>query len=246
MNLNNYITVDAVFKYSLIFSLFFHTAIIIEWPFYKHLFTQQNQYKAIEVTYLKFKETDMPTLKREVIREPAQSKIEIFQPTKIASERLSKSAQPQKSELQSAKKDGALPSEKKKEGKDEKGQIVEQKPSTETGRTSAQKPEGVASIDLKGLRPVPASYSQAVRNKIRKNIGGARSEIEGDVYVRFVVTSDGKLKELSIIDERSTKNRLLKEKVFEAIKNSSPFPNFPKEFVSPEVVFTCQISFELK
>lgn len=238
---------DSIFKYALIFSVLFHAAIIIEWPIYRHLFPQRNQYKDIEVTYLKIKEPALPVPKKEISAETPQPKIEFPQPTKMISEGFSKEAQPQKSESGSSKKDATLPFETKKASvKIEKTPIAEQRSSVEIKHASIQKLEGIISLDSKGLRPVPPSYAQAVRSKIRKNLGPATSGIEGDVFVRFMIASNGEIQELSIIDEKSTKNGFLREAVFEAIKNSSPFPSFPKDFTPPAVAFTCQISFELK
>lgn len=238
---------DSIFKYALIFSILFHTAIIIEWPMYRYLFPNQNQYKDIEITYLKINESTSPVPIKEISAQAPQTKIEFPQPTRMVSEELSKGAQPQKSSAESPKKDSSISPETKKETvKVGKMPVTEQKPSVEIKHASIQKLEGITSVDSEGLRPVPPSYAQAVRNKIRKNLEPTRSGIEGDVFVRFMITSDGELQELSIIDEKSTKNGLLREVVFEAIKNSSPFPSFPRDFATSAVTFTCQISFELK
>lgn len=238
---------DSIFKYALIFSILFHAVIIIEWPLYKHLFPRQNRYEDIEVTYLKIREPLPSVSKKEVSAESPQSKAQLPPPTKMISEELSKGAQPQKSSAESPKKYVATPSETKKENVTaEKTSRTEERPSVEIKHPSIQKLEGITSLDLKGLRPVPPSYAQAVRNKIRKNLGPTTSGIEGDIFVRFMIASNGELQELSIIDEKSAKNGFLREAVFEAIKNSSPFPSFPKDFTPPAVTFTCQISFELK
>lgn len=238
---------DRAFKYALIFSVFFHAAIIIEWPFYRHLFTNQNQYKDIEITYLKIKEPPLPAPKSEVLTKATQTKVEFPQPTKMISKELPKGTGVEKAEAMPTKKESATPVEAKKEDTNiVKKPMLEQRSSVEIKQMSIQKSEGITSIDLKSLRLVPPSYAQAVRNKIRKNLDFPKSAVEGDVFVRFIIASDGELRELSIIDEKSTKDGFLRELVFEAIKNSSPFPKFPNDVTVPEVKFTCQISFEIK
>ncbi len=237
---------DRTFKYALIFSFFIHAAVIIEWPFYRHLFPLQSQYKDIEITYLKIKEPTLPTPKKEIPAKTSQPQLEFSQPTKMVSAELPKAAQPvSQVETATSKKESAISPETKKE--DIK---VEKKPTAkgislaEIKHASIQKLEGITSVKLKGLHPVPPSYAQAIRNEIRKNLGSAKSGAEGDVFVRFIIASDGELRELNIIDEKSTRDGLLRQIVFEAIKNSSPFPKFPNDVIASEVTFTCQISFE--
>jgi len=165
----------------------------------------------------------------------------------MISAELPKAARSSKTETVQPKKEIATASEPEREEiKIAKKPALEQKPSIEIKQPSIQKLEGITSVDLKDLRFVPSSYAQAVRSKIKANLIPAKSEIKGDVFVRFVIASDGVLQELNIIDEKSTRNGLLREVVFEAIKNSSPFPKFPRDITTPKVTFTCQISFENK
>ncbi|KPK41538.1 MAG: hypothetical protein AMJ78_05230 [Omnitrophica WOR_2 bacterium SM23_29] len=165
----------------------------------------------------------------------------------MTSAELSKAAQPSRTKTVQPKKEIATASESEREEiKIVKKSTPERKPSIEIKQPSIQKLEGITSVDLKELRFVPSSYAQAVRGKIRENLTPAKSGVEGNVFVRFVIASDGKLQELNIIDEKSTRDGLLREVVFEAIKDSSPFPKFPKDITTPKVTFTCQISFENK
>lgn len=165
----------------------------------------------------------------------------------MTSAELSRAAQPSKTETIQPKKEITATSEPEKEDiKIVKKPTPERKPSVRIKQPSIQKLEGISSVDLRDLRFVPSSYAQAVRGKIRENLIPAKSGVEGDVFVRFVIASDGELQELNIIDEKSSRNGLLRETVFEAIKNSSPFPKFPKDITTPKVTFTCQISFEDK
>jgi len=239
--------VDRTFKYALILSFLFHSAIIIEWPFYKHLFPNQSQYKDIEITYLNIKELSAPTQRNEALINTTQTKAEFPQPTKMITKELPKGTSVERAEAISPKKESTMPAETKKEDINVfKKPALEQKSSVEIKQVFIQKSAGITSIDLKNLHLVPPSYAQAIRNKIRRNLDAPKSAVTGDIFVRFVVASDGEIRELNIIDEKSSKNGFLRELVFEAIKNSSPFPKFPKDIMVPEVKFTCQITFEVK
>ena len=103
-----------------------------------------------------------------------------------------------------------------------------------------------ASVDIQGMRLIPPSYSQVVRDRIIDNIDTSKTGGEGDVYVRFVIFSSGALKEINIIDEKSSNDGVLRVAAFEAVKNSAPFPPFPEKVNLPEIAFTCQITFARK
>lgn len=96
--------------------------------------------------------------------------------------------------------------------------------------------------------PKYLSYNQSVRQKIRER---AYAHVDhpdfdfGEVYLTFVIASDGKLKDLKIIEHKTHANDYLKEIGLRSIKESSPFPPFPKDLVYPELTFNVIISFEL-
>lgn len=218
---------DRIFKYALIFSLIFHATLIIEWPFLGRLFPRQDKYKSIEITYLKIREPQPQPPKSESFPKTYEALPKLQQPTKMVSSEKPKGAQ------------SAAPSQ-------EKSKISSETKKSEVSQPLIQREEGLTSIDLKGQQTVPPSYAQAVRNKIKERLNSAKPDLEGNVFVRFVIASDGELRELNIIDEKSTRNGLLRELVFESIKDAAPFPGFPREFASPEVTFTCQILFQVK
>ncbi len=233
---------NRIFVFALVFSIVFHALVVVDWPFYGHLFSLKSQINDVQITYLKAEKEPLPVLPQkepEVASKRSSPQEESMPPVKMVTQEPAKSLLP-KTETAAP---GRIAQARKEEIKTEKKPLTEPKPTVVIKEPIIQKPETTAFVNLKDLQLVPASYSQTVRGRIIGNLDSEKAEAEGDVYIRFVITSKGELKELSIIDERSTKNGLLRAAAFEAVKNSSPFPRFPKDITIPEVTFTCQISF---
>lgn len=231
------IEINRSFKYAVIFSIIFHALAVLNWPFYRHLFSDKSQFNEIEITYLRAQEPPSPKKSEDTVKR-SQPQLESAQPTKILSEELPKAGQPKKSEGTIPKKDitEIKKDEDKKPAPEQRVKVVIKQP-------IIPKTETTASVDLKDLRLVPPSYAQTVRSRIIDNLNSENSEGEGDVFVRFVITAKGELKDINIIDEKSSKDGSLRRMAFEAIRDSSPFPRFPKDVLVPEITFTCQISF---
>ncbi len=92
------------------------------------------------------------------------------------------------------------------------------------------------------------TYHEQVRDKIRKRayyyVDNPRFEA-GEVYLTFVLSSNGELKDVQIIHERSRANSFLKSVGLRSIKESVPFPPFPKDLKYPDLTFNVVISFEV-
>lgn len=92
------------------------------------------------------------------------------------------------------------------------------------------------------------TYHEQVRDKIRSRayyyVDSPRFEA-GEVYLTFVLSSDGELKAVQIIDERSRASAFLKSVGLKSIKESAPFPAFPKDLKYPDLTFNVVISFEV-
>ena len=103
-------------------------------------------------------------------------------------------------------------------------------------------------IDLDKIdNPSYISYYQIVREKIRRAAyqNYTRAEV-GEVYLSFLIFSDGSLKAVQLIEEKSSPSTYLKEISLRSIKEASPFPNFPKELDYPHLSFNVVISFEIE
>ena len=95
--------------------------------------------------------------------------------------------------------------------------------------------------------PSYINYYQIVREKIRRAAyqNYIREEI-GEVYLSFIISSDGSLKEVRLIEDKSSNSTYLRDISLRSIRNASPFPNFPKELDYPQLSFNVVISFEIE
>ncbi len=103
-------------------------------------------------------------------------------------------------------------------------------------------------IDMDKINnPSYISYYQIVREKIKRaayqNYTGREV---GEVTISFVISDDGYLKELRLIEDKSSPSTYLKEIALRSLKDASPFPNFPKELNYPRLSFNLAITFEIE
>jgi outer membrane biosynthesis protein TonB len=103
-------------------------------------------------------------------------------------------------------------------------------------------------VDLDKMdNPTYISYYQLVREKIKRAAYQNYSRADaGDVFISFVISEDGYLKNLLLQQEKSCSNNYLKEIAIRSVKDASPFPNFPKELDYPQLSFNVIISFEIE
>jgi len=97
--------------------------------------------------------------------------------------------------------------------------------------------------------PKYLSYNQTIRQKIRQRAYSYINHVDfeaGNVYLTFIISSDGALKEIKVIEKRTSANDYLRKAGARSIKESSPFPAFPKDLEYPELTFNVVISFEVK
>lgn len=95
--------------------------------------------------------------------------------------------------------------------------------------------------------PSYISYYQIVREKIRRAAyqNYTRSET-GEVYLSFIISVDGYLKELRLLEEKPSPSPYLRDIALRSVKDASPFPKFPKELDYPQLSFNVVISFEIE
>ncbi len=92
------------------------------------------------------------------------------------------------------------------------------------------------------------SYYQSIRQKIRSFVveNYPRFIACGEVCLYFILSSDGRLKEINVVEERSSPNRPLREIAVKSLRDASPFSPFPKDLSQPQLSFNVIISFELE
>lgn len=137
------------------------------------------------------------------------------------------------------------------------------KPKEETAKVekeSAKKPE-VAIAKTPALEAKPAvtipeveqekiknpsylSYYQLIRERIKRSAYQLYSSRErGEVYVSFIVRSNGQVIDTDLIEAKSSSNLHLRDIALRSIRNAAPFPLFPKELNYPDLSFNILITF---
>jgi TonB family protein len=103
-------------------------------------------------------------------------------------------------------------------------------------------------IDMDKINnPSYISYYQTVREKIKRAAYQNYTRTEtGEVYATFIISDDGYLKDIKLVDEKSSPNQYLRNIALRSLKDASPFPNFPKELDYPNLTFNVVISFEIE
>ena len=80
--------------------------------------------------------------------------------------------------------------------------------------------------------PKYLNYHDRIRDKIKNRayfyVDDPRFDV-GEVYLTFVLLSDGSLKAIKIIDNKTMANDYLRSVGLQSIKESSPFPPFPTD-----------------
>jgi hypothetical protein len=99
--------------------------------------------------------------------------------------------------------------------------------------------------------PKYLTYNDDMRDMISRNIKQkAYAYVNhpdfqaGEVYLTFVLTSEGVLKGVKIIEDKTMANDYLRAVALKSIQESNPFPPFPKGFDYPEFTFNLLITFQ--
>jgi TonB family protein len=103
-------------------------------------------------------------------------------------------------------------------------------------------------IDLDKINnPSYISYYQIVREKIRRAAYHNYDKAEtGEVYMSFIITREGFIRDVRLIEAKSSVNAYLKETALKSVSDASPFPSFPKVLDYPQLSFNVVISFEVE
>ena len=91
------------------------------------------------------------------------------------------------------------------------------------------------------------SYYQIVREKIRRAAYENYMRTEtGEVYLSFIITSRGEVRQVRLVQDRSSSSQYLKDIALKSIDDASPFPAFPRELDYSQLSFNVIISFEIE
>ena len=95
--------------------------------------------------------------------------------------------------------------------------------------------------------PSYISYYQLVREKIRRSAYRNYTRTEtGETYLSFIISKDGTLEDAHVSEEKSSANPYLQATALKSVRESAPFPAFPKELDYPRLSFNVVISFEVE
>lgn len=92
------------------------------------------------------------------------------------------------------------------------------------------------------------NYNDRIRAKIKNRVYSYVDDPafrEGEVYLTFVLLSNGVLKDIRVIDNKTHANDFLRNIGLKSIRESSPFPPFPDDLKYPELSFNVVISFQV-
>lgn len=221
---------DKIFNLSLIVSALIHAGLFIT-LFFSNAFVQKNNQQEIRIIY--------PSEIKDVRVAPPKP----LMPKSIQEEKWT----PTPKVLNKKPEGGTAIGELAKQPA--KMDLQKMKPAALSGLAEKREISVPVLKSEKITNPKYLDYNDRLRAKIQAR---AYSYIDdpafqnGDVYLTFVLQSDGQLKQIKIIDSKTHANEYLRSVGLRSIKESSPFPGFPKDLSYPELSFNVIISFEVK
>lgn len=224
ININKILIPDKIFQTTLIISMLLHCSILLRYP---QLLWRRHSVKKIEkeikVAYIK----EIPQVKN--FREPFLNQ---NLPLKVNDNKQIPPPFINKENLNFLDKQTNF------------DKPIITKPEVLTVKKRITMPE--IEIDKKMKNPTYMGYYQLIREKIRKSAYSNYSHYQtGEVYVSFLVSREGTLKDVKFIEEKSTQSEYLKNLSLNSVRQAAPFPVFPKELDFDQLSFNVVISFEI-
>lgn len=214
---------EKVFQIALLISLIAHGAILVQNSNLNFPVLRQNKKQNLEVEYVK-----TPLEEKKVIEnQPLKKEPFLKLPLKITA-------------------DNRIPPPFI--DKVSKGQTFNKPAFVKPDIIAIKKKITLPAIDIDKINnPSYISYYQIIREKIKRaayqNYTG--SDV-GEVAVSFIVSNEGYLKEIRLIEEKSCPSVYLREVALRSIKDASAFPKFPKELDFQQLSFNLVITFEIE
>ncbi|MCG2711455.1 MAG: TonB family protein [Candidatus Omnitrophica bacterium] len=88
------------------------------------------------------------------------------------------------------------------------------------------------------------SYYRLINEQLRQAVIYPTRFTEGEIALSFVLDSDGKLKNVEVMETASLENEILKETAVQIVKRASPFPPFPKNLQHKQLTFNIVFCFK--
>ena len=97
--------------------------------------------------------------------------------------------------------------------------------------------------DEEGLLRYQDKIKQMIQSKRRYPSWAKRQEVEGKVYLSFVVLSDGQLRDATIV--QSSQEKILDDAALRALHRAAPFPPIPHRWNQKELFMETSLNFYL-
>lgn len=215
---------DKAFRIALGGSLLLHGALFFRMPYLGHL-SSLKVFDPIDITYIekKLSDADLKSLAQKL---PAESSSRIttretFSPALVEKDQIFKKAK----NISPEKPDFVNP------------EIIPVKKQVTLPALSDEKLEN----------PQYLNYYQLIREKIRKTAyANYNRQINGAVYLSFVIARNGQLKELRADEGKMLPHPYLKNVALTSIRAASPFPEFPPDLDYSQLSFNVIILFQLE
>ena len=126
------------------------------------------------------------------------------------------------------------------------------KPELPLPQSRPAKPAVPAFVDLSNLtedlgrEPAYLEYFRLIRERIRYYAQQDARQVNrsGDVFVRFVLSSAGRLQSAELDAGRSVHDIALERFSLDSVRHAAPFPPFPPTFHQPQITFRIIIQYE--
>lgn len=224
---------NKVFQIAFLISLAVHGFILVQSPNFAFL-PRQKEEQRMEVSYIE------PDRKAAAMATPAQAHKDPVPELPVSKMSAKKTIPPPFVDKEAIFKEKASPGAARAELS---------KPSlAKSDVISVKKVITLPPVNLDNINnPSYVSYYQIVREKIRRAAYHNYTRTEtGEVNLSFVISRDGFLKDMRLLEEKSSPDPYLRDTALQSIRDASPFPAFPKDLDYPQLSFNVAISFQIE
>ncbi len=107
-----------------------------------------------------------------------------------------------------------------------------------------RKPEAKTAAAASSIEKIYTSYYKLINEQLRRAIINPPYFASGEVAVSFIISADGRLQNVKVVNESSPETSFLRETAVRIINNASPFPPFPDDLQRQQLTFNIVICFK--
>jgi TonB family protein len=227
---------DRSLQVAFLLSLLIHGAVLVQWQNLKFSPLSKKE-KQVEVRYIRRLGRTSTETAKEDSRLKAEPLLKLSSRLKITAERRSPPPFIEREDVVNKKISDSLQSPG-----------IDKPTLARPDAVTLKKKVTLPAIGIEKINnPTYISYYQIVREKIKRAAYQNYNRGEtGEVFLSFIISKDGELKDVRVLEEKSSSQAYLQQIALRSIKNASPFPPFPKELDYPRLSFNVIISFEIE